>query len=174
MNLILVVAAAPLTEIGAQVLTTIITFLLVLWTLKKLAWGPITEMLDERRNQVTGQFDEIDRKMAEANALIADYERRIRNIDDEGRQRMNRVLEEARSMSAQITERARQEAQEINRKAREAMELELSKARVELRREVVEMTLEATGKLLSVSLDDERHRQLIAEFIDDLEKRETS
>ena len=174
MNATLMLAASPLTEIGAQVLTTIITFLIVLWTLKILMWKPIPELLDRRREQVASKFEEIDRKMGEANALIADYEERLKRIDDEARERHNKAVDEGRKMASEIIEKSRHDAEGITTKAKEAMEMELEKARQELRREIVEMTLAATGKLLSISVDDEKHRQLVDGFISDLEKRKSS
>ncbi|MCB2154675.1 F0F1 ATP synthase subunit B [bacterium] len=174
MNGTLLLAASPMAEIGGQVLTTIVTFLAVLWVLKLLAWKPILELLDQRRETVSSKFEEIDRKMGEANTLIADYEERLKRIDDEARERHNKAVDEGRQMASEIIEKARHEAESITVKAKQAMDMELEKARLELRREVVEMTLTATGKLLSVSVDDAKHRQLVDDFIADMEKRKSS
>jgi F0F1-type ATP synthase membrane subunit b/b' len=54
------------------------------------------------------------------------------------------------------------------------MEMELGQARMQLRRDVVEMTLEATGRLLQIKVDDDRHRQLVNEFIDDVDARRSA
>lgn len=174
MNATLLLAATPLSEIGAQVITTIVTFLIVLWTLKILMWKPIPELLDRRREHIASKFEEIDRKMGEANALISDYEERLKRIDDEARERHNRAVDEGRKMATEIIEKARLDAEAITRKAQEAMEMEIEKARQELHRDMVEMTLSATGKLLSISVDDDKHRQLVDGFITDLEKRKSS
>lgn len=170
----MLIGAGAASEIPAQVITTVITFGLVVFVLYKMAWNPILTILDERRNQISSQFDEIDRKIADANSLIKDYEERLRRIDDEARERHNRAVDEGRRIAEQIIAKARTEAEEIAQKTRTAMQVELDQARIELRRDVVELTLAATGKLLAATVDDQQHRQLVGDFIADLEKRRAS
>jgi len=161
-------------DILAQVVTTVITFLLVMFTLKAFAWKPILDLLEERRNQISTKFDEIDKKAADANALVKDYEERIRRIDDEARERQNKAIDEGRRMAQELIEKARHDAEEITEKARQNMAMEIEKARLQLRQEAVEMTLVASGKLLKTSLDDSRHRDLVSGFISELENRKAS
>jgi len=170
--LILGASAAP--ELLAQVVTIVITFLLTVAILYALAWKPILALLDARKAEVIRSFDEIDRKIADADALINDYEERIRRIDEEARERMNKAIDEGRRVATDIVDKARAESDEILQKAQRTMEMELAQARIQLRRDVVEMTLEATGKLLAVEVDDDRHRQLVDGFISDVEARRRS
>lgn len=172
MNPMLLIGAAGAADIPAQVITTVITFLLVVITLKLMAWKPVLGAIDDRRKQIADNWEEIDRKQAEAEALRKEYEEKLRHIDDEARERLNKAVDEGRRVAEDLIGKARVESEEITRKAREAMDLEIDKARLQLRRDAVELTLAATGKLLDATLDDDRHRQLVDGFLSDLEKRE--
>ncbi len=174
MNPAMLLAASAGSELLAQVITTMITFAIVVVIIKMFALEPVTGLLDERKKRVADQFDDIDRQLAEANAMMKDYEERLKRIDDEARERHNKAVDEGRKMAANLIEKARQDAEEITTKAKASMEMELEKARLDLRRETVEMTLAATGKLLSVNLDDSKQRELVTGFINDLEKRANS
>jgi F-type H+-transporting ATPase subunit b len=171
MSTLLLLAASAGPTLLAQVVTTVVTFVLVLVVLKVFALGPILKVLDERGTEVSSKFEEIDKRLAEATALQKDYEERLRHIDDEARERQNKAVDEGRRIAQEIVQKARTEAEEIVDKAGMTARMELEKARVELRREVVEMTLFATGKLLDASLDDEKHRNLVDHFVTGLEKR---
>ncbi|MBX3730300.1 MAG: F0F1 ATP synthase subunit B [Candidatus Sumerlaeia bacterium] len=172
MSPILLVGAAGELDIAAQVITTVVTFLLVVLTLKMLAWKPALSAIDERRRQVAEQWAEIDSEKARAEALRKEYEEKLRHIDDERREILNKAVDEGNRLSESLVAKARAEAEEIAEKSRLALELEVDKARLQLRREVVELSLAATGKLLDVTLDDPRHRQLVESFVTDLQKRE--
>ncbi len=167
----LLAGASAGSTIAGQVITTVITFLAVLWVLKAFALKPILELLDERKNTVSNEFKELDRKITEADSRLKEYEEKLKHIDEEARERHNQAVDEGRRMAAELIEKARSESEDITEKARQSMRHELEAARIELRREVVEMTLAATGKLLEASMNDERQRQLVDSFISDLEKR---
>lgn len=174
MNFLVLLGAAAGPEIGAQLATTVVGFFLVVALLLYVLWKPVLALLDERREAVSSQFGEIDRKLAEANALAKDYEERLKRIDDEARERLNKAVDEGRKLAAELIEKARHDAEDITVKTRQSLALEVETARLALRREAVEMTLSATGKLLSVSMNDERQRSLVDGFISDLEKHGSS
>ncbi len=174
MNILLILGASAVPELFAQVVTVIIMFVLTVAILYALAWKPILALLDARKAEIVRSFDEIDRKVADAEALIKDYEERIRRIDEEARERMNKAIDEGRRVAGDMIEKARLDSEEIAAKARQSMEMELGQARMQLRRDVVEMTLEATGRLLRVKVDDDRHRQLVDEFIADVDSRRSA
>ena len=93
------VAAAGLQQIVAQIITTIITFVAVLFVLKKFAWGPVLDVIDARKTEVTNQFEEIDGKLAAAAALQAEYEQKLANINEEARDIQNKAMAEGEKIA---------------------------------------------------------------------------
>jgi F-type H+-transporting ATPase subunit b len=169
--IVLTVAGAAAMTLTGQVLTTVITFFLVLIVLKVYAWKPITELLDERSKTIAGEMSDLERKLADADARLREYEEKLRHIDDEARERHNKAVEEGRRMAAEVIDKARSEAEQITDKAREAMQHELEQARITLRNDAVDLAVNATEKLLAANLDDKRQRELAENFVAELSSR---
>ncbi|MDX1972455.1 MAG: ATP synthase F0 subunit B [Candidatus Sumerlaeia bacterium] len=164
-------AAAGLEQLLAQVITTIVTFVLVLITLKLAFWKPVLETLDQRKNLVTQQFEEIDSRLAKAKALQAEYESKLASIQNEAREIQNKAIEEAKRIATELESNARAEAEAMLAKAKSDLSIEVEKARIQVRQEAIELTLQATGKLLKHEMNDSRQRELVAGFIADLQNQ---
>jgi len=158
-------------QLIAEVLTHIIAFLLLFWVLKALAWRPVTRLLDERNNLIREKIESAEQKELQAQELHQQYQEMIDRIDDEARQRLNEAIENGRRISAEITEKARAEARDIKDKAERSVRLEIDQARIDLKNRLIEMTLQATERLLREKLDDARHRELVARFVEEVEAR---
>ena len=167
--LLLPLAAAPVTLIS-QVVTVVIAFFIVLWILNKLAWKPVIALIDERRKTISDEFERIDSRQAELTSRIKDYEERLRQIDAEARERMNQAIEEGRRTATELLDEARVEAEAIRTKAQADIKLEIEKTRVLLRNAMVDIAIGASEKLLRAELNDERHRALVGQFVEDLAK----
>src|SRR5215831_816607 len=50
-----------------QVVTQILGFLILLWGMRKFAWGPVMKVLEDRRAKIAGEFAAADQARAEAN-----------------------------------------------------------------------------------------------------------
>ncbi|RME31813.1 MAG: ATP synthase F0 subunit B [Candidatus Zixiibacteriota bacterium] len=153
-----------------QLLAHAIGFLLTLWILKRFAWGPLLDMLEERRSKIAGEFDNIEKQKAEVAALTATYEGKLREIDNERRQKLIEAAEEGKKMAAEIKAAAMAEVKQLREKTKADLEREVAKARVELKQELIAMTMTATERLIKERLDDTKHRDLIGRYIDELEQ----
>lgn len=173
MSPILLLAAASGT-FAAQVATVVLAFFVVMGILVKLTWGPILAHLDERRQAIANEFQSIERRQADLESRVKDYEERLRQIDSEARARLNKAIDECKHLAAEIVEQSRRDSDEMKRKAAADIRVELEKARVELRDEVVKLTIGATEKLLHAKLDDQKHRELVAAFVTDIQQRQAS
>ena len=63
-----------------QVVTQILGFLLMVWILRRYAWGPLIGMLEARREKIAGEFKEAERLKAEAVVLKARYDAELKTI----------------------------------------------------------------------------------------------
>ena len=137
--------------------------------LKRFAFSPLLKIMQDRREKIIADFAEADKARSSAEQLAADYQGRIKNIETEARQKIQEAISEGRRVGAEIKEQAHAEARGIIEKAKGDLLRDIATARVQLKEDIVAMTLEATQKILSESLDDHRHRKLIDDFIDKVE-----
>lgn len=164
-------AAGGLGDLPVQIATSVLAFLVVLIVLTKVAWNPIIKLLDERRQTIADEFSTMERKQAELNSRMKDLEERLRLIDNERRETLNQAIEDGRKQAAGIVEDARVQVDEMRRKAQTDIRIETEKARETLRNDVVNLAIGATRKLIKAELNDERSRQLVVEFVNDLGTR---
>lgn len=153
-----------------QLLTHAIGFIITVWLLKKFAWGPLMSIMDERREKIAGEFQQIEDEKAKVAELTAEYEEKLKNIDAERRQKLVEAVNEGKKIAEDVKAAARDEAREIAQKAKADLEREVAKAKVQLKEEMVSITMGAAEKILREKLDDAKHRELIGGFIDNVEK----
>lgn len=153
----------------SQVLTHLVGFLVALFILKKYAWKPVLEVLDLRRQKIADEFAEIEAQKQKADVLFAEYESRLRTIEDEARRRINEAVLEGQKVAAEIKHQAQEDARKATLRAQADIEREHEKARVQLKEEMVNLTLGATERLLREKLDPAAHRKLVERFLDEVE-----
>lgn len=148
--------------------TQILGFLLMLWALRKWAWGPMVGMLEKRREKIEGDFREADRVKAEAEALKVSYEQKLRGADTEARTRIQNAVVEGQRVAAEINAQAQVQATQRLARAEDEMMREREKAKERLKEEIVTLSLRAAEKILRQKLDDPAQRKLASEFVDEV------
>jgi len=152
----------------AQILTTIIGFLLVVWVLKKYAWGPILDLLDARREKIRNDFADAEKALGDAESLKSEFEVKLSDIKVIERERVQEAVKRGEHIAEGIVSEARTSAESTRKKAESDIAIESDKAQIALRDTVVAMAIGAAEKVISERLDDQKHRQLIQDYIDHL------
>lgn len=157
-----------------EFLTNVVAFIIFFFLMKRFAWGPVMNVLDERQQRIEEGFADLERKQADAAQLQREYDQRLAHIEHEARTRIQEAIAEGKRVADEIRENAREEADQLLERARRNTELELDKARLELRDEMVAMTMEATERLMREKMrDPDEDRRLVSTFIDDLEQHKS-
>ena len=142
---------------------TIVTFVLLLFILGKLAWKPILQMLDERETKIRESLAEADKARAEAQVAMAEQSKAIDAAKKEAQEMMSKGRKAAETAKEEIIEKANQEAEHIIAKAKREIELSRDKAMEEIRDLAVNLSMAATAKLIGQSLSKEDHKKFIDE-----------
>ncbi|MGH3092205.1 MAG: F0F1 ATP synthase subunit B [Gaiellaceae bacterium] len=148
---------------------TIVTFLIVLFVLRRLAFGRIQGLIDARRDRIREALDEADKARHEARELRES----VRREREEAKAERERILDDTRRQAQrqfdQARERADADLKERLDKNREEIEAENVKLREQIRRDVVELTLLASEKVTGKVLDEDDQRRLIDETIEEVD-----
>ncbi|MCP4582861.1 MAG: F0F1 ATP synthase subunit B [candidate division Zixibacteria bacterium] len=155
---------------GPELLTQIIGFIIAVWILKKFAWKPLLGMLEQRRTKIQGDLESAEKTKEEAAEVLVDYQNKLKDIDTEARTKIQEAIADGNKVAAEVREQARAEAKDIIGKARDELARDVAKAKIELRNDMVNMAVNATERIISERLDDEKHRELINGFLDEVEK----
>jgi F-type H+-transporting ATPase subunit b len=144
---------------------TILTFLIVLWFLRRFAFGRIQAMIDQRRDRIREALDEADKARHEAREL----RELVKREREEAKAEREKILDESRRQAQRQLEQAREAAdtdlKERLEKNRGELEAENARLREQIRRDVVELTLLASEKVTGKVLDEDDQRRLIDETI---------
>jgi F-type H+-transporting ATPase subunit b len=148
---------------------TAITFLLVFFILRKLAFGRIQGLIDARRDRIREALDEADRAREEARELVQEHHKLI----GQAKAQSEEILAEARRVGDAQRKRVLEEAQaDLDRRLEEnrrAIEADNQKLVEQIRREVVELTLVAAEKVTGKVLDAGDQRRLIDEAVGEID-----
>lgn len=147
------------------ILTTVIGFLIVVWILKKYAWGPVLDLLDARREKIRGDFAAADQARDQAAQLKQEFEVQLSSIKVIEKERVQEAVKRGEDLAGRIQQEARQKADATLDKARTDIEVETRNAQVELKDQVVDLAIGAAEKLIGKSLDEPTHRKLVEDYI---------
>ena len=153
-----------------QILTHLLGFAIAVWLLKRYAWGPLLSIMEERRNKIVDEFKHIEDEKENVARLTSEYEEKLKDIDNERRAKIVEAVEEGKKVAAEIKADAQQEIKDLHAKAKADLEREVAKAKVQLRDEMIALTMSAAEKVINEKLTDDKHRQLIGRFIDDMQR----
>ena len=151
-----------------QLLTQMVGFIILVLILKKYAWGPILDMLDQRRDKIDGDYKAAEKNLAEAEQLKGDFELKLTDIKVIEREKVQEAVKRGEDLAEGIVGKARHQAEETKQKADQDIGIEAQKAQLELRDSVVSMAIGAAEKVIGERLDDDLHRKLIQEYINSM------
>jgi F-type H+-transporting ATPase subunit b len=148
---------------------TVVTFLIVLWVLRRFAFSRIQRLIDQRRDRIREALDEADKARSEAREL----REQVAREREEAKADREQILEESRRQAQRQLEQAREQADADLKmrleKNREELEAENARLREQIRRDVVELTLLASEKVTGKVLDADDQRRLIDETIEEVD-----
>jgi len=153
------------------VLTQVLGFLILLWVLRVFAWGPLIGLLEERRRKIAGEFEEAERRKADAEALKVRYELDLKGIETQARQRLLEAVTEGQRVAAEIRTQAHADAAARLARADEEIVHDQEKAREVLKQQVAVLSIRTAEKILRQKLDDPAQRRLVERFIDEVDTR---
>ena len=153
------------------IIWTVITFIILLVVLRKVAWGPILTTLEQREQTIRNSLEEAQRARQEAEQLLGQHQQMLAEANREVMRLLEQGREEAERLRLSMTEHAREEAQRLTEAARRDIVRERQRAMQELKNTAADLALAAAGRLLHAAMTGEDHRRLVTEFLDHFPER---
>ncbi len=145
----------------------LINFLILLGLLTFFGYKPIRRMLDERANRIKKSMEQAEATKQEYDRARVEVEKRISKARDEGQSIVGQSEQAGERIKEEARQGARKEAQAIVDRTREELERDRDKIVDELRKEFVDMAILAAEKVISETLDKEKHRQIIEKTLEE-------
>lgn len=163
-------ATNPLIQVTPGLMIwTIVCFLVVLFVLKRFAFGPVQQMIDTRRERIQAALDEADNARIEARELLEEHRKLIGQAKTESEE----ILAEARRIAEAQRERVKVETEEDRQRrleeTRRQIEQATQQALGQIRDEVGKLSLLAAEKITRKSLTGPDQQRLIDEALAEID-----
>ena len=151
------------------VVWTVITFLILLFLLKKFAWTPILGAVHDRETSIKSALDSAEAARREMENLQADNER----ILQEARTERDSIIKEARSMKdkmiADASDEAQAKADQIIKQAQAAILSEKQAAIADIKNQVANLSIDIAEKVVREELSNkEKQAKLVEDMLGDV------
>lgn len=155
-------------DIGLAIWTTL-AFIILMFLLKKFAWGPILKGVQEREESIAESLKSAEKAREE----MADLQSQNENLLREARIERDHILKEAREAKEEMIStsksKAQEEADKIIASARENIQHEKMAAISELKNQVATLSIEIAEKIIRERLSsDEKQKELVKNLMDDV------
>lgn len=149
---------------------SLISFGLLFILLKKYAFPPLLEILDEREKKIRGDIQGAEKLKADAQKLQEEFELNLKTAHEKSAT----IIQMATDESKKLQERMLQETQAKIKQMQKDAEQELTSARGKLLGEIrsytAALTIASTEKILKKVISDADRKRLVDESIEEVTK----
>lgn len=152
------------------IIWTVVTFVILLLILRKIAWKPLLTALHTREETIRSSMERAEKAKEEAERLLEENRKNLQRAEEQ----MQQIIREGRSaadkMKNEILEKASADSRRMIEQAKDEIEREKDAALAKLRQEVADLAIQAATKILGGELEEKHHRKIIDDFLGRLPK----
>ncbi|MBS4206793.1 F0F1 ATP synthase subunit B [Bacillus sp. FJAT-50079] len=156
--------SAPLFN-GGDILYTIAAFLVLMYLLKKVAWGPLMGIMIKREEHIANEIEAAEKSRIESNKLLEEQRALLKEARQEAQAMIESSKEHGEAQREEIIQTARQEAERIKESALLEINQQKEQAIGALREQVASLSVLIASKVIEKELNEEDQQQLINEYI---------
>jgi len=147
-------------ELGTYVWALVI-FLTVLFVLKKYAWNPLLDFLEEREKDIAESLEMAESAKTNLEKIKDESEKILNEAKKEGKTIVSDSKLRAEESANKILDDAKAKSNEFLDDAKSKIEIEKKRAIKEIKEEVVDLSLELATKVLQRNVKDDDNNKFI-------------
>lgn len=133
-----------------------------------LLYGPVKKFMASRQERIENQIKSAATQLKDAEQLKADYESKLKNIEQEKAEILDSARKRGAEREEQIIGEARKEAQTLKDRALLDIQREKDKAQDEMKRQIIEVSSLMASRFVKGGMDDSSKQSLLDAAISDL------
>ncbi|WP_288638482.1 F0F1 ATP synthase subunit B [uncultured Lentilactobacillus sp.] len=162
--------------VGAQLyvgdmLFVMLTFLVLMWLIKLVAWKPVTKMMQDRSDKIVNDIDSAKESRTKAAELAQKRQAELDKARDDANGIINNAKQTGQRQREQIVEDARNEASNLKSSAEKDIEQQRQEALANSRKDVASLSIEIASKIISKELNEDDQKGLVDSYIEGLGKQ---
>ena len=147
-------------ELGTYVWSLVI-FMTVLFVLKKYAWNPLLDFLEEREKDIAESLEMAESAKTNLEKIKDESEKILNKAKKEGKTIVSDSKLRAEESANKILDDAKAKSNEFLDDAKSKIEIEKKRAIKEIKEEVVDLSLELATKVLQRNVKDDDNNKFI-------------
>lgn len=152
-------------NINATLLIQVITFIIFIWFIQKVLWGPLSKLMEDRQKKILDGLSAAEKGKHELEIA----EQKAKDVLKDAKNQAQLVLGQAEKRSSEIVEdakvKATEEADRIKASAQAELEQEVSRAKEILRQEVSSLVIVGAEKILKKEVDAKTHDDMLQTLV---------
>lgn len=147
-----------------SLLGQILTFAVLVWFIKRFLWGPLTQVMEDRKTRIAdglaaAEHGKREEQLAEERAkeLLHDAKLQAADIIARAEKRAGELVDEAKAD-------ARGEGERLITAARAEIEQETNRVKEDLRGQVVSIAIAGASKVLEREVNEQTHNELLTKL----------
>lgn len=149
---------------------TVITFLILLLILKKVAWKPILAALDKRENDIKEALAQAEKAKDEARQILEENQANLAKAEQESKKIIEQSRAYAESLKEQMIKESKEQAKKIVDDASTEIQRKKDTAFEELKGQIAEIAVNAAEKIIRESLDTQKSKNVIDKYLNEVTK----
>ena len=149
---------------------TIVCFLLLLFILKKSAWQPLMNAINEREEGLRRTMESADHAKKEAERIKDELNARLADLKTEIKEQLDEARKAAAKEKEAMLSDARKRTALMMESTKKEIEAEKNAAMRDIRRKISEISMLTAEKILSNSVDADANAGIAEKYLAEVEK----
>lgn len=150
-------------------LVVLISIILLLFLVKFFAWDKIEAMLETRRQKISKDLDEAEKKRKAAEETQANAKEIIHNAEVKGQEILNSTREAASKMQDEMIKEGRDVVSRMKLDGQREVDSMKQRALAQMQDQIVDLSVQLASQILNKELTEQTHQDVIESFIEGLE-----
>ncbi|AFM02368.1 MULTISPECIES: F0F1 ATP synthase subunit B [Desulfitobacterium] len=146
----------------------VLSFLLLVYILRRFAWNPLITMMEERRNQIEANIANAEKERLQAEQIKREYQEEMRKARQEAQEVIAKATKLSEQRAAEILAVAHGEAEKIKQAALADIERERDRAIAQVQAQVADLSVAVAEKIIRKNLDISGQEGMIEQFIQEV------
>ena len=147
-----------------DVIISLINIVVLFVLLRLILWKHVVRFLSEREGRVRREKDEAEKKRLDAEALHDEYDKKIGEFEDRGREMMRESQAKAGTEADRIIRETHEKARDIISEAEARIAEEKDLALEDSREEITQLATEMASRILGREVSAEDNKSVVDEF----------
>ena len=150
-------------------LVVLISIILLLFLVKYFAWDKIEAMFEARRQKISKDLDEAEKKRKAAEEIQANAKEIIHNAEAKGQEILNSTREAASKMQDEMIKEGRDVVSRMKLDGQREVDSMKQRALAQMQDQIVDLSVQLASQILNKELTEQTHQDVIESFIEGLE-----